>query len=66
MKFWKEHRPLRIILILTFFVLGLALVLVGWGMTGKLSGLGMMLGGLVLLLAALFIYNALYADGREK
>ena len=47
-------------LILLFFVVGLALTLVGWSMTGKLEGLGLMLVGIVLLLTALFVYNAPY------
>ena len=45
------------ILIALFFIVGLALVAAGWTMTGKLMGLGIMLVGLVLLLAALMIYN---------
>lgn len=57
MKFWKEHAALRMILIALFFVLGIACVFGGWRMTGKLAGLGIMLLGLVLLLAALMIYN---------
>ena len=38
MKFWKEHMALRSLLILIFVVAGLALVFVGWSMTGKISG----------------------------
>ena len=57
MKFWKEHVGLRVILIALFFFVGLALVIGGWMMTGKLAGLGLMLLGVVLLLAALMIYN---------
>ncbi len=58
--FWKNHEKLRFVLIALFFVLGLVLTLVGWGMTGKLAGLGIMCVGLVFLLAAMFIYNARY------
>ena len=58
MKFWKNHVVLRFILIALFFVIGLALTLVGWSMTGKLLGLGLMMIGIILLLTALFIYNA--------
>ena len=60
MNFWKNHSTLRAILILLFFVVGFALTIVGWKMTGKLEGLGLMLVGIVLLLTALFVYNAAY------
>ena len=48
------------VLIALFFVVGLTLTLVGWKMTGELLGLGLMLVGIVFLLTALFVYNALY------
>ena len=57
MKFWKEHTGLRVLFIAGFFLVGLALVVFGWMQTGKLSGLGLMVAGVVLLLAALMIYN---------
>ena len=60
MKFWKKHMALRIVLIALFFVAGMVLTIVGWKMTGKLLGLGLMLLGMILLLTALFVYNALY------
>ena len=60
MNFWKIHTALRFTLIVLFFVVGMALTLVGWSMTGKLEGLGLMLVGIVLLLTALFVYNAAY------
>ena len=53
---------LRAVLIVVFFVLGLVLTIVGWKMTGKLLGLGLMLVGIVFLLVALFVYNALYKN----
>ena len=62
MNFWKEHATLRGVLIALFFVLGLVLTIVGWKMTGKLEGLGLMLVGIVLLLTALFVYNAAYKN----
>ena len=62
MNFWKNHMTLRTVLILVFFVLGMTLTLVGWKMTGKLLGLGLMLVGIVLLLVALFVYNAPYKN----
>lgn len=61
-KFWKEHVALRLSLITLFFVLGLALVIAGWKMTGELAGLGIMVVGVVVLLAAIFIYNAPFED----
>ena len=62
MNFWKNHTALRFTLIVLFFVAGLALTLVGWSMTGKLEGLCLMLVGIVLLLTALFVYNAAYKN----
>ena len=61
MNFWKNHAALRGVLIALFFVVGLVLTIVGWKMTGKLEGLGLMLVGIVLLLTALFVYNAPYS-----
>ena len=60
MNFWKNHATLRAVLILLFFVAGIVLTIVGWKMTGKLLGLGLMLVGIVLPLTALFLYNAPY------
>ena len=60
MNFWKNHLGLRATLIILFFAVGMPLTLVGWKMTGKLEGLGLMLVGIVLLLVALFVYNAPY------
>ena len=61
MNFWKNHAALRGILIALFFMIGLVLTIVGWKMTGELLGLGLMLVGIVLLLTALFVYNAPYS-----
>ena len=60
MNFWKNHTALRAVLILLFFVAGMFLTVTGWAMTGELAGLGLMLVGIVLLLTALFVYNAPY------
>ena len=60
MNFWKNHASLRVVLIALFFVVGMIVTVVGWKMTGKLEGLGLMLVGIVLLLTALFLYNAPY------
>ena len=62
MNFWKNQTALRFVLIALFFVVGLALTFAGWKMTGKLEGLGLMLVGIVLLLTALFLYNAAYKN----
>ena len=58
MKFWKEHGFIRIALMILFFVAGLALVLIGWGMTGEMKGLILMFIGIILMLTTLFLYNA--------
>ena len=60
MNFWKNHLTLRAVLIVIFFVVGMVLTVAGWKMTGKLEGLGLMLLGIIFLLTALFVYNALY------
>ena len=60
--FWKTHPALRVVLMIVLFVLSIALVVAGWKMTGQLAGLGIMLVGVVLLLAVLAIYNATYQD----
>ena len=60
MNFWKNHTTLRGVLIVLFFVIGMVLTVVGWKMTGELLGLGLMLLGIIFLLTALFVYNALY------
>ena len=52
---------IKILLIALFFLAGLTLTIVGWKMTGELLGLGLMLVGIVLLLTALFVYNAPYS-----
>ena len=60
MNFWKEHVVLRLVLITVFFIVGLALVIGGWKMTGDMNGLIRMVIGVLLLLAALYIYNKPY------
>ncbi len=66
MKFWKEHTSLRITLIALFFFFGLGLVISGWRMTGRLSGLGLMILGVILLLSALLIYNKPFEGDSRK
>ena len=62
MNFWKNHTTLRSVLITVFFVIGMVLTVSGWKMTGELAGLGLMLVGIVFLLMALFVYNAMYKN----
>lgn len=54
------------LLIALFFVAGVALTIVGWRMTGQLSGLGLMIVGVLLLVAALWIYNMPFETPRKK
>lgn len=53
-------------LIALFFIVGLILVFAGWKMTGKLAGLGLMIVGVILLLAALLIYNKPFETPNKK
>ncbi len=53
----KNNDKLRMAIIAALFILGLVLTFVGWKMTGKLSGLGIMIAGIVFLLSALLVYN---------
>ncbi len=62
MKHNESNPMVRVILMLVLFVLALALVLAGWKMTGQLAGLGIMIVGVALLLAVLYIYNNKYQD----
>ena len=66
MEFWKEHVKVRVVLIALFFVVGLILVFAGWKMTGKLAGLDIMIVGVILLLAALLIYNKPFETPNKK
>ena len=47
------------------FVLGLFLLVYGWKQTGQLGGLGLMLVGVALLLAALALYNKPFEDPKK-
>ena len=57
MNYWKEHTTLRLTLMVILFVVGVILTFAGWSMTGKMEGLVLMILGLALLLAALYLYN---------
>lgn len=60
MDFLKNHDKLRSVLIALFFILGIVLTIVGWKMTGKLLGLGIMVVGIIFLLTSLLVYNSGY------
>ena len=62
MKHNESNPMVRVILTLVLFVLALVLVVAGWKMTGQLAGLGIMIVGVALLLAVLYIYNNKYQD----
>lgn len=62
MNFWKNHATVRMIVIALLAILGVALTIIGWKMTGQLLGLGIMIVGMILLLTALFVYNAAYKN----
>ena len=62
MNFWKNHEKLRAVLVALFFIAGIVLTIVGWKMTGKMAGLGIMIVGMICLLTALFVYNASYKN----
>ncbi len=65
-QFWKNNSTLRVALIVLSFIAGMVLIVYGWLQTGKLGGLGIMLVGLVLLLVALWLYNIVFTDVKEK
>ena len=56
----------RILLIALFFVVGLGLVIYGWTLSGKITGLLLMLLGVVFLLTAILVYNKPYGKERKK
>ena len=64
MNYWKEHTSLRLTLMVVLFVMGVILTFSGWSMTGKMAGLGLMVLGLALLLAALYLYNKPFQEPR--
>lgn len=61
-KFLKEHVALRITLIALCFVVGMALLVLGWKMTGQMKGLALMLVGVAVLLTSLWLYNRPFQD----
>lgn len=65
MKFWKEHVALRMALMLATFVVGIGLLIFGWTMTGKMTGLVIMLLGVGFLLGTLSLYNKPFEEPRK-
>ena len=57
---------LRALLMLIFVVVGLALVIIGWQMTGEMAGLIIMIVGVILLLTALLLYNKPFEDPKPR
>jgi uncharacterized membrane protein YhaH (DUF805 family) len=57
---------LRALLMLIFVVVGLALVIIGWQMTGEMTGLIIMIVGVILLLTALLLYNKPFEDPKPR
>ncbi len=66
MNFWKDRAALRLTLMIIFFIAGIVLLLVGWHMTGKLYGLGLMLVGVVFLLTTMLVYNKPFEAPKTK
>ena len=66
MKFWKEHVKLRLTLILLFSAVGIVLSIYGWTLTKQITGLGIMMLGVAMLLVALWIYNRPFVDDKTK
>jgi len=66
MQFWKDHAILRQVSITLFFAAGIVLVIIGWRMTGQMAGLILMLLGVALLLAALYIYNKPFQGKKRR
>ena len=66
MEFWKKHTKCRIILMAALFIAGISLSVFGWGITGKMTGLGIMFIGIICLLMALWIYNCPFAEKKKR
>ena len=64
MNYWKEHTALRLALMTILFIVGMVLIFMGWKMTGQMNGLLLMLLGLALLLAALYLYNKPFREPK--
>lgn len=66
MEFWKENAKLRLILIVILFIAGIVATIAGWRLTGQMVGLGIMIVGVICLLAALWIYNKPFERPHKK
>lgn len=58
MRFWKDYPTVRILVIAVLFFASMAMLFIGFGMTGQLAGLGVMVLGVLLLTLALAVYNS--------
>ena len=56
---------LRALLMLIFSIGGLALVIYGWTLTSKMSGLIIMIVGVIFILTALLLYNKPFEDPKK-
>lgn len=66
MNMLNENKALRVCLILVLAVVGMAMVIGGWKITGEMKGLLTMLVGLALLIAALGVYNKPFQDKKKR
>ncbi|MEE0800528.1 MAG: hypothetical protein U0L91_04535 [Gemmiger sp.] len=66
MEFWKDHPAARVAAIAVLFAAAVALIVIGWRMTGELAGLGIMVLGVAMLLAALAIYNKPFEEPKRR
>lgn len=56
---------LRALLMLIFSIGGLAMVIYGWTLTSKMSGLIIMIVGVIFILTALLLYNKPFEDPKK-
>ncbi len=56
---------LRVLLMLIFSIGGLALVIYGWTLTSQMSGLIIMIVGVIFILTALLLYNKPFEDPKK-
>lgn len=66
MEFFKQNPGIRVLLIIVSFVIAIALVLIGWKMTGEMKGLITMIVGVAFLLVSLKVYNITFEDPKKK
>lgn len=66
MEFFKQNPGIRVLLIIISFIIAIALVLIGWKMTGEMKGLITMIVGVAFLLVSLKVYNITFEDPKKK